>query len=296
MSFAVDSTGIHVFALTLYWYGIVVVVAAWIAVEVATWLAAHQGFDPGHVWHGLIPVILLGLAGARLWFVLFPPESVVANGLTAGWLLSHFFDLNQGAIAAWTGGLGMIGGMVGGTLGLFYYTRRHKLPSLPWLDIAAIALSLAQALGWWSSAFNGQGYGPVTTLPWGILITNPDQRVGPYTDLTRYPLASTYFQPVFAYESLWILLVFVALVVIYLRYRNRIRAGDLALSYLALYGIGRALLEFLRVNVSRLGGVNISQVVVAGAALVAILSLWRRTNVLPPSHEFHGNLDGTRLQ
>ncbi len=45
--FFLDDKGIHIFALTLNWYGIIVVAAAWIAAEVARRLAERDGRDPG---------------------------------------------------------------------------------------------------------------------------------------------------------------------------------------------------------------------------------------------------------
>jgi phosphatidylglycerol:prolipoprotein diacylglycerol transferase len=299
---SIDNAGIHVFAFTLHWYGIAVVLGVWIAAETASWLAAREGRDPGHVWQGLMRVGDGGLLGARLWYVLFPPESVVANGFSAGWFLAHVFDVNHGVIALWTGGLGLIGGVIGGVLGLAFYAKRRGLPILPWLDIAAVALPLGQAIGRLGGAFNQELYGPVTDLPWGMLIDNPDQRVGPYTDLARYPLQSTRFHPVYLYESLWTALVFAVLLVVFLRYRDRFWAGDMALLYVVTYGLGRFLLEFMRVNVSFVGRVNISQAVMVGAGLVAIaILLWRRrTNVLPssgsPSRDFHNSAEGSRLQ
>jgi phosphatidylglycerol:prolipoprotein diacylglycerol transferase len=299
---SIDNSGIHVFAFTLHWYGIAVVLGVWIAAETAARLAAREGRDPGLIWPGLLRVGVAGLLGARLWYVLFPPESVVANGFTAGWYLTHFFDVNHGVIALWTGGLGLIGGVIGGGLGLAYFARRRGLPILPWLDIAAVVLPLGQTVGRLGSAFSQDLYGPVTDLPWGILIDNADLRVGPYTDLARYPLQSTRFHPLYVYESLWTALVFAVLLVIFLRHRSRLRVGDMALLYAALYGAGRFLLEFVRVNVSLVGGVNISQAVIAGVGLMAIaVLLWRRrTNVLPPSgspsRNIHKSAEGSRLQ
>ena len=232
-----ESSGLRIFAFTLHWYGIVVVASAWIGAEIATWLAARDGREPGHVWRGLIWVSLFGIAGARLWYVLFPPDSVVANGLTAGWLLSHFFDLNQGAIAVWTGGTGLIGGIVGGVIGLAIYARRNDLPLLPWLDIAAVALALAQAIGRWANAASLDLYGPPTDLLWGVLVSAEEQRVGMYRDLSQFPLNSTRFHPVYAYESFLMVVVFAALLVAFLRYRDQLKLGDIALLYVALYGM-----------------------------------------------------------
>ncbi len=288
--FFLDDKGIHIFALTLNWYGIIVVMAAWIAAAVARWLAKRDGRDPGHVWRGLVWVSIFGLIGARLWFVLFPPESVVANGRTAGWFLTHFFDLNQGVLAAWSGGLGLFGGIIGGMLGLLIYARRNKLPALPWLDIAAVALALGQAIGRWANGATQDLYGPVTNLPWGMLVDYEAQRVTPYTDLARYPLQTTRFHPLYLYESLWMVIVFAVLLVAFLRYRDRFRAGDVALVYLMLYGVGRILIESIRVNVSRIGDVNISQataVIAAGAAILMLISRHRTGVLRPPGGVSH---------
>src|SRR4051794_19058059 len=108
-----DNDGLHVFALILHWYGIIITASVWIAAEVATILAARDRLAPGDVWRGLLWISAGGLIGARLWFILFPPDSVVANGGTPAWFLTHFFDLNQGVIALWAGGLGLIGGLIG---------------------------------------------------------------------------------------------------------------------------------------------------------------------------------------
>ncbi|MCC7449102.1 MAG: prolipoprotein diacylglyceryl transferase, partial [Anaerolineae bacterium] len=280
-----DDKGIHIFALTLNWYGIIIVAAAWIAAVVARQLAKREGRDPRHVWRGLVWVSIGGLIGARLWFMLFPPESVAASGRTAGWFLTHFFDLNQGVLAAWSGGLGLFGGIIGGAVGLAIYTRRNQLPILPWLDIAAVALALGQAIGRWANGATQDLYGAVTHLPWGMLVDYEAQRVAPYTDLARFPLQTTRFHPLWLYESLWMVVVCAVLLVAFRRYRDRLLMGDITLVYLMLYSVARILIESIRVNVSRVGDVNISQttaVILATAAILLLISR-HRTSVLRPS-------------
>ena len=300
--FAIDSAGIHIFAFMLHWYGLIIVAGGWIAVEVATGLAAREELEPEHIWRGLVWVVVCGLFGARLWFVLFPPDSQVALGRTADWYVTHLFDVNQGFVALWTGGLGLIGGLIGGALGLLIYTWRRGLPLLPWLDITAVVLPLAQAIGRWGSAASQDNYGPVTTLPWGVLIDNAEQRVGPYTDLVKYPLDSTRFHPLYAYESLFMFFVFAALLVAFLRYQSRFLSGDFALMYLVAYGVGRVLVESARVNVSHFGAVNVSQVAAGVLALGAFLVLVRRnrTNVLRPpggvSQNLHSSVGESTLK
>lgn len=270
------STGIQLFGFNIGWYGFIVVAGAWFGTVVAAWAARRAGHDGEHIWRALPLIVLCGLVGARLWFILFPPTSITDNGRTAPWFFNHFFDLNQGAIALWTGGLGLIGGVLGGLIGLWRYTRAAKLLLLPWLDIGAIGLCAGQVVARWGNSVNQDLYGPPTSVPWGVLVTNETQRVGIYTDLARFPLDVTRFHPVFLYESLCTAIVLVVLLWLFLLRRDRLRTGQIALLYLVLYGFGRCLLEFLRVNVSLAAGINISQAVVGVTALAAFVILARQ--------------------
>lgn len=113
----------------------------------------------------------------------------------------------------------------------------------PWLDIAAVALPLAQALGRWANFINQELYGTPTDLPWGIAI-DANKRVGEWT-------AAQYqgkFHPLFLYESLWNLVAFFVLYNLYTRYRDRFQAGDFFLIYLAQYTFVRFFLEFIRIE------------------------------------------------
>src|SRR5262249_2247324 len=110
----VNEHGIQILALTVHWYAIFVVLGVWIRTEIAARLSRQVGQDPETGWRALVWVLIGSLAGARLWYVLFPPVSSVENGFTSAWLLSHFLDLNQGAVALWAGGLSLIGAVSGG--------------------------------------------------------------------------------------------------------------------------------------------------------------------------------------
>src|SRR5260221_12274559 len=149
-----NAQGIQVLALIIHWYAIFAVLGIWIGTEVAARLSKQVGQEPEYAWRALAWVLIGSLFGARLWYVLFPPVSSVENGFTSDWLLSHFSDLNQGAVAIWAGGLSLIGAIIGGSFGLFLFTRKHRLPFAVWLDLAAVALPLAQAMGRVGSLIN----------------------------------------------------------------------------------------------------------------------------------------------
>jgi phosphatidylglycerol---prolipoprotein diacylglyceryl transferase len=260
------------------YYGIIIVVAMLVAAYVAARLAKRDGRDPDHVWGALTWAIIPAIILARLWFVLFPPQSLVDQGMNTAWFLQNIGNLENGPLAIWSGGLSIFGAVIGGFLGAYLYLRRHRLPVGPWLDIAGVCLPLGQAIGRWANFINQELYGSVTTLPWGITI-DAAHRVDPYRSLVDYPAATTLFHPLFLYESLWNLLAFIVLLNLFLRNRRSFRPGDIFLLYIMQYAFIRFLLEFLRVEVSLVGGINVSQVVCAVAFLVALgVFLLRRRN------------------
>lgn len=143
----------------------------------------------------------------------------------------------------------------------------------PWMDIAAVSIPVAQAIGRFANYINQELYGAPTTLPWGIVIPR-DARVAPFKSLIDYP-SDTLFHPIWAYEAMWSLVAFYVLWRIYHQYRDRLLSGDIFLLYLVQYAFVRFLLEFLRVEVAEIGstGINSSQsitliVFVAAAGLL----------------------------
>lgn len=251
---------------TFHFYGLIIVMGILCAALLVAWMARRDNKDPGHVWDALVWIVIMGVIFARLWHILFPSVSSVEAGRTAQWYLTHPFDLHDGPLIIWNGGLSIFGAVIGGALAVVIYARRHKLDLLSWIDIAAISVPLGQAIGRWANYVNEELYGTPTDLPWGITISTPPP---------EYALDTT-FHPLFLYESLWNLLTVIVLVTVWLRWRDRLKQGDFLLLYVISYGTVRALLEFLRIEVTTSGGVNVSQVFSAVAALLALLILlWR---------------------
>jgi phosphatidylglycerol:prolipoprotein diacylglycerol transferase len=262
--------------LQIRYYGIIIVFAMLVAAYVAARLAKRDGKDPDHIWGALTWAIIPAIILARLWFVIFPPQALVAEGMDTAWFIQNFFNLENGAIAIWSGGLSIFGAVLGGLGGAYLYMRRNKLPIGSWLDIAGVCLPLGQAIGRWANYVNQELYGAVTTLPWGIPISAAN-RVDPYNSLVDYPAAETLFHPLFLYESLWSILAFIVLLNLFLRQRKNFAPGAFFLLYVMQYCVIRFLLEFLRVEVSLVGGVNVSQVVcVIGFVVALVLFLARR--------------------
>lgn len=249
----------------IHWYGILIVTGVMLGAVYASWRAQQDGESPDHIWNGLIFAIVLAIIGARLYHVFSEPV-----GGTVGW--SYYREHPVEILKIWKGGLGIYGAIVGGVLGVVIYAWRAKLRPLRWLDYGAPGLALGQAIGRWGNFINQELYGPPTNLPWGLII-DEEHRIAPYRDLVAYP-PDTLFHPTFLYESLWSLLLFIALALIAHKLKDRLLPGDTILGYLIGYPLGRFFIEFLRPDAWLIGSIAAAQLfgilfmVAATAALV----------------------------
>jgi len=280
--------------LVLHLYGIIIVLGAVAGGYVASIEARRRGENPEHTWNLLTWCLIAGILGARLYHVLSTPA-----GNSMGF--RYYFYTNPfetirifgaaipfpTALMIWNGGLGIFGGIAGGILALAIYARHYRLVFSWWLDIAAPGLIIAQAIGRWGNFFNQELYGPPTTLPWGLHI-DAQHRIAPFADLSRYPVDTTLFHPVFLYESLWNLAGFVALMIIGRRFRTWLRDGDIFNMYLIIYGAGRLLVESLRPDAWVIGSIPTAQLVsIALIVLGTALLVWRH------GHNAEGSATGT---
>ncbi len=277
------SPSFNIGPLSIHFYGIIIVAGALVGGYVATIEARRRGEDPEHVWNALTWCLIGGILGARLYHVLSSPQGDVV-GFQFYFVTNPFETIRifgasipfPTALMIWNGGLGIFGGVAGGVLALAIYAWRNNLSILRWLDIAAPGLILAQAIGRWGNYINQELYGPPTSLPWGIRI-DAEYRLPRFADLSRYPVETTRFHPVFLYESLWNLATFVALTVIGRRFKDRLVDGDIVSLYLILYGLGRLFIEALRPDAWLVGGIPTAQIVSAVMIVVgAALMVWRR--------------------
>ncbi|MBK8033691.1 MAG: prolipoprotein diacylglyceryl transferase [Chloroflexi bacterium] len=265
--------------LQIRYYGIIIVVAMLVAATIAARLAKRDGRDPDHVWGALTWAIIPAIILSRLWFIFTPSRELLAQGMDTAWFFQNFFNTTNGAIAIWSGGLSIFGAVLGGFLGAYIYMRRNKLPVAAWLDIAGVVLPLGQAIGRIANYVNQELYGTLTTLPWGITI-DADKRVAPYKSLVDYPVADTRFHPLFLYEMLLNIVLFVVLLNLFSRRRKQFRYGDFFLIYLMAYSIIRFFLEFLRADIAYIAGttINSSQAMTVVVFVIALAAYVLRRN------------------
>lgn len=261
------------------YYGFIIVAAILVGAILAARFAKRDGRDPDHIWGALFWAVILGIIAARLWYVLFPPVSMTAGcGIPGGlcrdtaWYFENFFNLQDGAIAIWSGGLSIFGAFIGGALGSIGYLRANKQPLAPWFDIAGVVVPLSQAIGRFANYVNQELYGIPTGVSWWGIPIESNFRVGIYRSTVEFP-PDTLFHPLFLYEAVWSVAAFFVLRHLWINYRHQFKPGTIFLLFVAQYAFIRFLLEFLRVEVSLVGGVNTSQAFTALAFVVAVALL-----------------------
>ncbi|MCL2088684.1 MAG: prolipoprotein diacylglyceryl transferase [Oscillospiraceae bacterium] len=209
--------------------------------------------------------ICLGLVGAvvgaRAYYVLFN--------------LSDFSGDWTRVFRIWEGGIAIYGAIIG-AFGLGIIALKiHKIKIMPMFDIVAIGFLIGQSVGRWGNFFNVEAFGSNTTLPWGM----SGQAITKYLSANFREImalnggvAPGFTEPVhpcFLYESLWCALGFVLL---HFLSKKRRYDGQIFLSYLAFYGLGRFFIEGLRLDslILGTGTLRVSQML---AALLVITSL-----------------------
>lgn len=264
--------GFAIGPIYIHYYGVLIM----LGVLAAAWLcdkdAKRRGQNTDIVWDVLVWLLIGGIVGARIWHILTPPPSMVAQGITTMYYLTHPLD----ALAIWKGGLGIPGAVIGGAIAMYIYARQHRISFPLWLDIIAPGLALAQAIGRWGNFVNQELYGAPSNLPWAIYI-DPAHRLPGYQLISRY-------HPLFLYESLFNLANAGFLLWFGRKYADRLKPGDLFLSYMITYPIARFCLDFLRLDASQVAGLNANQTLMVIVALFAAgMLIWRhRPNQAAP--------------
>jgi len=269
----IDRMGIHIGnVFYLRFYAMIIIAGAILGAFLASRLAKKKGQDPEIIWDMFPWVLIAGIIGARIWHILTPSPSLVAQGVTTWYYLTHPLK----AIAIWEGGLGILGGVIGGILAIYFYTKSKKLDMMQWLDFLAPATILGQAIGRWGNFVNQELYGAPTNLPWKIYI-EPAYRHAGFEDVA-------YYHPTFLYESIWNLIILGLLLWVGNRFAEKLIHGDIFLLYLIGYPIGRFLVEFLRLDSSTVIGININQwIMIVIAALAGAILILRHVRRKPGS-------------
>ncbi len=131
--------------VTIYSYGLTLVVAFTAGCLVARRQAKRQGINPDIIFNFLFTAFIFGIIGARLFYVI---ENI-----------SYYLKRPLEMIMLQHGGLSWFGGLILGAFSGVLYLKNKKLPLYKVLDLVAPAVALAQAIGRVGCFLNGCCFG-----------------------------------------------------------------------------------------------------------------------------------------
>lgn len=226
---------IDVFGFPIAFYGMIIGLGVLAGILMAAHDAKVTGQNPDVVWDFAIYAVIFSVIGARIYYVAFSWDNYKDN------LLSIFNTRN--------GGMAIYGGVIGAFITLFVYCKIKKVNPLQLGDSGVLGLILGQAIGRWGNFMNREAFGGYTDNLFAMRLPVEAVRAGDISEgIAAHIVAGTnYIQvhPTFLYESMWNVLVLVAL----LLYRKHKKFhGEICLFYLGGYGLGRFLIEGLRTD------------------------------------------------
>lgn len=220
-----DRVAFTIFGIDVMWYGVLIATGMLIGVALAIREAKRVGISEDDVLNIAIIAIPVAIICARLYYVIF------------SW---DYYSQNPGEIFNIRGGgLAIHGGLIGGILTGFIYAKVKKLDFFKTADAVMVGMPLAQAIGRWGNFINGEAHGGPTSLPWGIIVDGVK------------------VHPTFLYESIWDFGIFL-FIMFYMR-KKKTYEGEVIVSYITLYSIGRFFIEGLRTDSLMFGPIRMAQ-------------------------------------
>ena len=248
---------------TIYFYGVIIALGLILAVAYGLKRSRQFGIKQDDILDGVLWIVPFAIICTRAYYVLAKLEN---------------YDTFWDVINLRDGGLAIYGGVIGAAIGVTVFARFKKIRLAALLDLVALAFLIGQFVGRWGNFVNREAFGCYTDSIFAMQI--PESYLGNGTgdafDKLREMAVEingvSYIQvhPTFLYESLWNLVGFIAL---HFLSKKRQYDGQIALGYVAWYGLGRALIEGLRMDSLYWGAFRVSQLVAAASCVVAVVIL-----------------------
>jgi phosphatidylglycerol:prolipoprotein diacylglycerol transferase len=257
----IDPVLIHIYGpISIRWYAL-----SYIAGLLLGWLYVLRLLRNKALWAGppfqgkppmtadeigdLFVWITLGvIIGGRLGFVLFygvmycgfaGTAAPACSGLPGAYLATPLK-----IIAAWEGGMSFHGGLLGVVIAIWLFCRSRKLNLLAVADLIAAATPIGLFFGRIANFINGELWGKVTNVPWGMIFCNDVIRAN---NFGQCPAGQAARHPSQLYEAvLEGLVLFLILRFAMLRWKIHRRPGAVVALFLLGYGVLRFVVEFVR--------------------------------------------------
>ncbi len=223
-------------------YGICFYAGIAIAAAFAMLVCRKNKFPKWEILYSSVYIMIGAVLGAKLLFIAVSWKDIIK------------YDLSL--IAVIKGGFVFYGGLIGGFVGLWLYTKIYRMHLMEYIDIYAVVLPIGHAIGRVGCFFAGCCYG--IPCSFGVVYT---QTVG------QTPLGIRLF-PIQLAEAVFLVILFVVQYFVY----SKTRKGTATFTYCLSYSAIRFVLEFLRGDAERgkLGLLSTSQWICVGIACITI--------------------------
>ena len=242
--------------LTIHLYGLIIACGLLAAVAYGMRRATQFGLNDDLIVDGVLWVTPFAIICARIYYVAFSWSDYASNPISVLYI--------------WEGGIAIYGGVIGAIIGMAVISKVKKLKFTAVLDLIMMAFLIGQSIGRWGNFMNREAFGAATDSFF---------RMGLFNVRTN---AWEYYHPTFLYESLWNAIGFVILALLC---SKRKYDGQVALGYAAWYGLGRSLIEGLRVDSLWWGPFRVSQVLAAVTCVTAVsVLIWQHFKPHDPAN------------
>lgn len=279
LEFELNRVAFSLFGKDIYWYGVIIAVGFILAVLYGCRKTAPFGVDQDKVLDLLFFAVPAAIIGARAYYVIFYLDLYINEAGKFQW---------GDAVAIWDGGLAIYGGIIAAVITAVIYCKVRKQPFWSYADCGAYGFLIGQLIGRWGNFMNVEAYGGVTDLPWRMcsakiareLLSEGQIGAEVYEQMMEGTLG---VHPTFFYESLWNLIGFVLLIILFRKGRKF--NGQVFLCYVIWYGIGRTVIEGLRTDSLYFfnTGLRSSQLVGILSAIAAVILYIVRVKTAGPA-------------
>ncbi len=229
--------------LTLHFYGLIIAMGLMLAVVYCCRRGPEFGLKEDDILDGVLWITPFAIVCARIYYVAFSWEEYAADPISVLYI--------------WNGGIAIYGSVIGAIIGMAVFSKIKKLKLTAVLDLIMLGFLIGQFIGRWGNFMNREAFGAATDSFF---------KMGLFNTKTN---AWEYYHPTFLYESVWNMAGFV---ILHFLSKKRQYDGQIALGYAAWYGLGRCMVEGLRVDSLWWGPFRVSQVL-AGLTCLAAVSL-----------------------
>ncbi|KLI01503.1 MAG: prolipoprotein diacylglyceryl transferase [Sporolactobacillus sp.] len=220
----------------IYWYGIIIACGALLGLMIAMREGNKRGLPKDTYVDLIMFAVPIAVICARIYYVAFE------------W--SFYSEHPSQIVAVWNGGIAIYGALIGGAATTIVFCRIRHLSFWKVADVIAPSVILGQSLGRWGNFMDQQAHGGPTTRAALETMHLPNFIVN------QMLINGTYYIPTFLYESVWDFAGFILLLILR---RVNLRRGELFLSYVIWYSLGRSYIEGLRTDSLMLGPLRVSQ-------------------------------------